>query len=415
MRLGRLASGVAALFAAGCSVGGAPDGVIDDCAQQVALPPGVSTDILFVIDDSVSMREEQEKVARELEGFVSTLAEGPIANDFRIGVVTTGVSEHVALGCEADAATELRRRPDESGRLQPATLPGDTGAGKTILSWDDPDLIERFAALVRRGTAGGGQEMGLEAMRLALTEPLASAQGFLRPGARLLVVVVSDEDDCSDPSGTAVSLVSQDCATDPCDTDAQCAGDGTYCLAKPDGTPACIPNACESAEGRAGLEPVERYVELLQNLDDGTGRGRKREAYLAVIGSIDPASGEPARCSSSTDDASGIGTRYAAAVEAMGERGTIASICADDYGAALTGIAELVQAPQVLELAQSPVDGRMVQVELERADGSEVVCRSGAGFSFEAAGGGLPARVTLEDECRLQHGDKIDVKLICAG
>jgi hypothetical protein len=49
------------------------------------------------------------------------------------------------------------------------------------------------------GTSGSGIEMGLEAARLALSEPLLSTdnQGFLREDANLSLIFVSDEDDFS--------------------------------------------------------------------------------------------------------------------------------------------------------------------------------------------------------------------------
>jgi len=412
MRLGFVAMPLAALVAAGCSVGGAPDGVVADCTTRMALPPAVQTDILFVIDDSGSMAEEQEKVASELEGFVSALATGPVTNDFRVGVVTTAVSQHARQSCDEDAPGALVRFPEASGRLQPATLPGEEEEGPRVLDWQDPDLIERFSALVRRGTGGTGQEMGLEAMRLALTE---ANPDFLRPGARLLVVVVTDEDDCSDPAGTSLVL-DPGCFPTACEADDEC-GDGAYCVKNFDdpSTRACIPNTCESTAGREALEPVERYVELLQNLDDGTGTGRTRETFLAVIGPVDPESGAPTRCRSATDEAYGVGVRYAQAVEAMGERGLIASICSDDFGVALTDIARLVEPEQVVELDDAPDDGRLLQVKLRRVDGSEVLCRHGEGFTFEPATDGAPARITLEGTCRLQHGDRIAVDLFCAG
>ncbi len=416
MRLGLFATGLgSALLAAACSVGGAPDGVVADCTQDLALPPAVSTDILFVIDDSGSMREEQEKVAAQLEGFVAALASGPVENDFRVGVVTTAVTQNFVRSCDPTSDdTELSGYPDASGRLQPATLPGDDRDGPTILSYRDDDLVDRFAALVRRGTEGSGQEMGLEAMRLAITGPLGEEQDFLRPGARLLVVIVTDEDDCSDPTGTAVALTATSCGLGSCETDADCTADGAYCLDHR-GTRTCQVNQCETTAGRAALEPVDRYVELLQNLDDGTGRGLMRETFLAVIGPADVDSGEPARCSAGSDEAYGVGVRYRQAVDAMGDNGTIASICADDYGDALLRIAELVEAPQVIALDHEPEDGRLLQLRIERADGSEQLCTQGNGFTFEKATKYAPARLELGGDCQLQHGDKIAVRLFCAG
>lgn len=58
---------------------------------------------------------------------------------------------------------------------------------------------EIFAEMVAQGTSGSGIEMGLEAARLALTEPLLSGEnaGFLREDANLSILVVSDEEDSS--------------------------------------------------------------------------------------------------------------------------------------------------------------------------------------------------------------------------
>jgi len=58
---------------------------------------------------------------------------------------------------------------------------------------------EIFAEMVAQGTSGTGLEMGLEAARLALTEPLLSGEnaGFVREEANLSVLVVSDEEDSS--------------------------------------------------------------------------------------------------------------------------------------------------------------------------------------------------------------------------
>ena len=67
------------------------------------------------------------------------------------------------------------------------------------------DLKEIFQEMVAQGTSGSGIEMGLEAVRLATTEPLTSAaqdgtganDGFLRSEANFSVLIVSDEEDSS--------------------------------------------------------------------------------------------------------------------------------------------------------------------------------------------------------------------------
>ena len=52
----------------------------------------MQTDILFVVDDSNSMSEEQEGVARELPTFVQVLQTGAgVQQNLRVGLVNTSV------------------------------------------------------------------------------------------------------------------------------------------------------------------------------------------------------------------------------------------------------------------------------------------------------------------------------------
>src|SRR3954465_15445699 len=111
----RLLAGLV-LLSLGC--GSAPAGEGDDCAQNLALPAGVSTDVLFVIDDSGSMAQEQARIASELDSFVSVLLDGPVTNDFQVGVVTTSVSSNT-LACTAGATPEYATYPG-AGELQQA-------------------------------------------------------------------------------------------------------------------------------------------------------------------------------------------------------------------------------------------------------------------------------------------------------
>ncbi|MGC4117356.1 MAG: VWA domain-containing protein [Myxococcales bacterium] len=423
---------LALLLAAGggcqCS---APDGVVDDCQAELELPPSVSTDILFVIDNSGSMQEEQQKVVDELHTFVQQLVSAPVRNDFQLGVVTTGVSQNSAL-CGATAPASCVEFPFESGRLQRGKdLAGkvlDTTSKKLLVA-DDPDLLPEAQVLLGQGTAGSGQEMGLEAARRALSTPLldnpldgnpAGNKGFLRPGARLLVIIVSDEDDCSDAASCADSasrLFITSACPGGCTQDADCQGEGHYCLLVDPHDPgrgrSCSLNACETPAGRARLAPVDGYVSFLNGLDDGTGSGRKREVFLAVIGAVD-AAGAPARCQGGGSEAYGVAVRYQAAVTQMGARGLIETICKDSYADALTRIATLVNAPQTVELARPPPDPRLILFDVTDTSGATKTCRVGEGFDYEPPAGTAPARVTFKGTCRLSAGDQLKVRLVCA-
>ena len=128
-------------------------------------------DILFVVDNSCSMPEEQAMLAGTAAAFVDFLdGEGL---DYQIGVVTT-----------------------DNAALQGAD---------PVISPGDPDPATAFAQTVQLGTAGSGYEQPLNFGLQAVSPPLADPGGpnaeLLRDGAGLAVILVTDEDDQS--SGAA--------------------------------------------------------------------------------------------------------------------------------------------------------------------------------------------------------------------
>lgn len=159
----------AALAAAGCSDFGVNRVQYHEEFTQVFDP--VVVDVLFVVDNSGTMTEEQELLHTSFTGLTSLLSD--LDADFQVGVITTDVED-----------------PDQSGRLQ-----GDV----PIMTPDTPDLEAVFAASANVGTRGARTEQGLEAVRLATTTAVqdGSNTGFFRTGATLDVVIVSDEDDNS--------------------------------------------------------------------------------------------------------------------------------------------------------------------------------------------------------------------------
>lgn len=127
-------------------------------------------DVLFVTDDSASMAAAQAALAATAPSIVDTLV-GRGA-DFHLGVVTTDMNNGA-----------------RSGRLlgTPAVLDANT-----------PALADVLAMRLAPGTMGDGQaEQGITAAVAAVTAPLATTDnaGFLRPGAELVIVILSDEDD----------------------------------------------------------------------------------------------------------------------------------------------------------------------------------------------------------------------------
>lgn len=412
-----------------CTCGKAPDEVLERCESSLSLPPSISTDILFVIDNSGSMFEEQEKVVNQLHTFIVNLAKSPIKNDFQIGVVTTGISLST-IACNQWWSGSCVSYPEENGLLQTIKDSEGNSIGPILSSKNmDSAFLDNVRKLIRRGTQGAGQEMGLEAMRRAIENSINGVgpnAGFLRPGSRLLVVIVSDEDDCSEPRGCDDSqlFLEYGHCRDRCTTDDDCKGcngpssEGCYCLpiepSRPQAGRECVFSVCDTAFGRGRLEDVSQYVDYLQNLDDGTGLNRKREVYLAVIGAVDNA-GNPARCREGSDEAYGVAVRYREAVDSLKENGFIDSICKPNYGESLTRIAQMVSAPQSIDLEHAPSDGHLIQVEVVRKDRKTIKCRMDDGFEFDPSEGTVPAKLRFYGKCRLQLGDRLEVKVVCAG
>lgn len=132
-------------------------------------------DILFVVDNSESMEAEQERLARRFDTFIEYMDEVETLMDFHLGVITTDLSDG---------------NPDR-GRLL---------GTPNVLTRDTLDYVDKFKERVVVGIDGWGMEKGLEASLVALSEPMVSDanNGFMRDGAMLVLIYVSDENDCSD-------------------------------------------------------------------------------------------------------------------------------------------------------------------------------------------------------------------------
>lgn len=129
-------------------------------------------DVLFVVDDTESMGEVQQRFAAAASAFVLPLV-ARAELDANIGVTTTDMDD-----------------PSKRGRLVGPVLSSLSGAG----------IGPQLGGQLQVGLTGSAREGGLEAAWAAVTPPLATHDnaGFRRASARLVIVALSDEDDCSD-------------------------------------------------------------------------------------------------------------------------------------------------------------------------------------------------------------------------
>ncbi|MCB9738810.1 MAG: VWA domain-containing protein [Deltaproteobacteria bacterium] len=176
--------------------------LLDEFTDEFEQGAGKKVDVLFVIDNSGSMGDEQNNLATNFKTFiqVATLWQ----NDFHLGVVTTDM-----------------KAGNQSGRLQ--------GVPR-IITHATADPTGKFQANAKVGTNGSADEQGLAAAEAALTLPHVfdagkacstdkdctdgalcvddpdnpgvkgcggHNRGFLRKQAGLEIVFVSDEEDSS--------------------------------------------------------------------------------------------------------------------------------------------------------------------------------------------------------------------------
>lgn len=193
--------------------GGAPspvpgrDGVLGPAGQLPAgfdPPPAEpekgcqKIDFLFVIDNSDSMEDEQQNLARSFPGFIQVMQQVLEAQDFHIMVVSTSGDEEDEQepSLDAEACEEVRgagRRQSDDG--EDCGMPG----GAAFMTESQPELEATFACAAQVGTDGSAFERPMEAMfagtSAALNAPGRCNAGFLREDAILVVTLITDEDD----------------------------------------------------------------------------------------------------------------------------------------------------------------------------------------------------------------------------
>jgi hypothetical protein len=163
-------------------------------------------DILFVVDDSGSMREEQGNLAANFDDFIAVLdgfqTDDGSPLDYRVAVTTSGRDVSYTVQPEPIPGFPFPLPPiDFSEQGDDGAFRQGCGMGRRWIERTDPDPAGTFACVAQVGTSGPGLEMPLYAAELAFGARVAdgSNAGFVRDDALLAVVFLTDEDDCSRP------------------------------------------------------------------------------------------------------------------------------------------------------------------------------------------------------------------------
>ncbi len=245
-------------------------------------------DILFVIDNSGSMDEEQTNLIANFPAFADlidgyiTSADTPI--DYRIAVTTAG----------RDVRYKISGFPltfDEGG--DNGAFRRECGSDKAWIEKADGNVASTFSCRANVGTNGPGAEMPLLGMEWSLSRRMddGTNAGFLRDDALLAVIMITDQDDCSRE-----------------DDDFEINGYAPSCFDPND----------------ANIKPLSHYLDFLDTL-----KGDRRKWASAVIAGPGPGS-----CSSNFGEAAGA-TRMVDFVSQAGDNSVLSSICSGDLTNAL--------------------------------------------------------------------------------
>lgn len=314
-------------------------------------------DLLFMIDDSLSMKEEQANLARNFPRLIDELKKLPTGfPDLHLGVV----SSDMGAGATAFGGA-CANYFGKGGVLQARSGCGlEEGRGRYLISQQGGtvnnfkgDIGDVFACLARLGTEGCGIEHQLQSVRMALSGFVGENAGFLRSDAHLAVVYITDEDDCSAPADTtafATSTAGQDGSLLCSVYGHRC--DGKAPPAEVFSTP--LANCSAAPDGGGKLVPVQTFVDEMKRL-------RTQSVSVSVIGGwpADVAGASYAIgydtpdyggatllaslpiCESANGKAN-VELRMKQFVDAFGPSGKIISICQDDFSDAMAQVGELI-------------------------------------------------------------------------
>ena len=261
-------------------------------------------DILFVIDDSGSMSEEQSNLINNFPQFVRVLddyrtdAGNPL--DYRLGVTTTGRDITTVVSFNVPGIPFPPTEINETGPNGELLQPSSCSMPRRWIESADPDVAGTFSCVANVGTNGSSVEQPLLMTQRALTDRVTDGTnaGFIRNDALLAVIMLTDENDCSRPEERVETSI---------DLAGGAAG----------AADACDPNGDT-------IIPVSQFISALDSVKGE--RGRWAAAVIAGPG--------PGSCSSAFGDAAEA-TRLREFVDAAGENVVFSSICDGDLAGSL--------------------------------------------------------------------------------
>ncbi len=310
-------------------------------------------DVVFVVDNSGDVDAMQEAVAESVPGFLKSLTDADV--QVRASVVTTDASRALVLAPAVDDRE------------------GCDGNSSTVVESSDDDWRNAVACNVLQGSEGAPVSEPLSVLQGLFTD-LDPRVGLFRDDARKLVIVVTNEDDCSGGEATGQGSVRQACAD-----------------AAADGQLLDVENVVESVKGFAKSD---------------------RGVALAVISGPAAAIEDEVRpvCSSRIGAVYGA-NRLEQATTLMGEQGYFGNLCRSDLSGVFAEVASAVALPQETlfcpgrELLQEPLSVSGVY------DGEKAPIRVGDdGFVFLGKTDSCPTGAILVRPDALREAESVDLE-----
>jgi hypothetical protein len=248
--------------------------------------------------------------------------------------------------------------------------PWDPALGKCTTPTPGPGagaLVTKFQQNVVVGTCGSGQEQGLEAARRAIQRISEGRQSsryvpgeFLHPNSKLVVVWISDENDCSSPNDPASAVTFPPNLTPSNDG---CAQDSAL--------PEAQQREYRIADYAAFFTSLQRPVgaAFIVSAKDQYGSNKCQDQSCLPDVCTDPTCTDPNPlvCGGQWKP-----QRYIALADQLRGRGAdvvVGSIC-DSFGTNLGRIAQIVKPPPGLTLPTEPAAGQVTLLRIVKPDDS---------------------------------------------
>ncbi|HTV25087.1 MAG TPA: hypothetical protein VMG12_40615 [Polyangiaceae bacterium] len=199
------ASGAGSTGGTGVVSPGQDPPLFDDVPPPAATEPRrcAKVDFLYVIDNSPTMVDKQENLARSFIGFSRIVSQTLGTNDHHIMVIDTDANNagDVLYGVDsAQCASKLGAGRRVGSEGEDCSIEGNQ---RFVLDQQE-NLESTFSCLAKVGIYGNAEELPIQAMLNATggmdNETDECNAGFLRDDAVLVVTIITDEDD-EDSSG----------------------------------------------------------------------------------------------------------------------------------------------------------------------------------------------------------------------